>query len=251
MQKLKILVLDIETGPSLAYIWSLWDKHVPIQRLVENGTTLCWAAKWVDQDEVYSGSLDRLTEYESMLKLHGLMDEADCIVHYNGKKFDIPTIHRDMLRLGIPPPAPHKDIDLLETVKRRFRFISNKLDYVAQYLKLGQKTAHPGFEMWTGCLKGDVKSWRMMKTYNIQDVRLTEQVYKKLLPWIDRHPSHANLHNVLACPKCGSESFIARGFAYTSTQKYQRYKCRDCGGWFRGHKTVHETVKEKAVNVAS
>jgi DNA polymerase elongation subunit (family B) len=250
MKNLKILVLDIETGPSLAYIWSLWDKHVPIQRIVENGTTLCWAAKWVDDEAVYTGSLDKHSELESMLRLKSLMDDADCIVHYNGKKFDIPIINRDMLRLGILPPSPHKDIDLLETVKRRFRFISNKLDYVAQYLGLGEKTKHAGFEMWVGCMKNDPESWRMMKTYNIQDVRLTEQVYKKLLPWLDRHPSHGNVTNELVCPKCGSDDFLRKGFALTNTQKYQRYLCRGCGGWFRGHKTVHLPLAEKAVNAA-
>ncbi len=56
------------------------------------------------------------------------------------------------------PPAPFKEIDLLTVAKGRFRFVSNKLDYVAQQLGLGKKTEHSGHELWVQCMAGIPKS---------------------------------------------------------------------------------------------
>ncbi len=36
----------------------------------------------------------------------------------------------------------------LQTSRSKFRFVSNKLDYIAQRLGLGKKTAHEGHELW-------------------------------------------------------------------------------------------------------
>ncbi|NIV35232.1 MAG: hypothetical protein GWN58_38990, partial [Anaerolineae bacterium] len=41
-----------------------------------------------------------------------LLDEADAVVHYNGKKFDIPTLNREFVKYGFTPPSPYKQIDL-------------------------------------------------------------------------------------------------------------------------------------------
>ena len=30
-------------------------------------------------------------------RVHGLLDDADVVCHYNGKKFDIPTLNREFL----------------------------------------------------------------------------------------------------------------------------------------------------------
>jgi hypothetical protein len=52
------------------------------------------------------------------------------------------------------PPAPFKQIDLLQTM-RGTGFPSKKLDYVTQRLGLGQKTKHKGMELWKACIAGD------------------------------------------------------------------------------------------------
>ena len=66
--------------------------------------------------------------------IHKLLDEADAVIHYNGKRFDIPSLNKEFLLNGMFPPAPFKEIDLLTVARGRFRFVSNKLDYVAQQL---------------------------------------------------------------------------------------------------------------------
>ncbi|GAH11243.1 unnamed protein product, partial [marine sediment metagenome] len=141
------------------------------------------------------------------------------------------------------------DIDIYQTVKRRFRLPSNKMEYVAQYLGLAGKVKHPGMPLWIGCMNGDPDSWDIMKKYNIQDVILLEGIYRIVLPWIPNHPNHALYEDVAmpVCTKCGSENLVKRGYAHTRVQSYQRFKCKDCGGWSAGRKTV--ITKEKRENI--
>ena len=85
------------------------------------------------------------------------------------------------------------------------RYVDAKLDYVAGALGLGHKRAHEGFTLWTSCIAGDEKAWDRMRRYNIQDVRLTEKLYDRILPWIPNHP-HMGLYTDggHCCPTCGS-----------------------------------------------
>jgi DNA polymerase elongation subunit (family B) len=232
---LKILLLDLETAPNTAYIWGLYDNYIPIDRLIDSGYTLCWAAKWLGEREILFDSIHQSTPKKMIQRIHKLLDEADAVIHYNGTKFDIPTINKEFLLHGLTPPAPFKQIDLLKTARRQFRFPSNKLDYVSKALGLGQKTKHKGLELWIGCMNGDESCWRTMERYNKQDVKLLEKVYLKMLPWIKNHPNVAlfDLPGELACTSCGSHHVQRRGYAHTKTAIYARYQCRSCGHWDR------------------
>lgn len=247
---MKILLLDIETAPNLAHVWGLWQQNVGLPQLLESGYTLCWAAKWLGDKGVYFGSIR--DGQERMVKgIHAMMQEADALVHYNGNRFDIPTLNKDFLLQGLPPPSPTKQIDLLETVKRRFRFPSNKLAHVSERLGIGGKLDHSGHEMWIKCMAGDDAAWRMMKTYNVQDVRLLEKLYDKLKPWVRNHPNHGlyNPDNSEVCPKCGSDTYQRRGTEKTATCVYQRFQCCKCGGWFRTTRNIGPKPSQKFANL--
>jgi hypothetical protein len=122
-------------------------------------------------------------------------------------------------------------VDLLNVVKQA-RFPSNKLDAIAGELGIAGKVKHEGHVLWIKCLLGDPKAWRDMKRYNVQDVRVTEVVYSKLLPWIKNHPSHSLYGEQEGCV-CGSVNLERRGFAYTTVSRFQQFRCRDCGRWMR------------------
>ena len=53
---MKILVVDIETRPSMAYVWRLWDENVGIDQIVKSGEMISWAAKWHGEKEVLFAS---------------------------------------------------------------------------------------------------------------------------------------------------------------------------------------------------
>jgi hypothetical protein len=244
----KILLLDIETAPNLAHVWGLWQQNVGLNQIMEAGYTLCWAAKWLDDERMMFDSLSKSKSKTMLHTIHKLMDEADAIVTYNGIKFDIPTLNKEFVLNGFTPPAPYKNIDLLTVCKSKFRFPSNKLDYVSQALKLGKKVEHEGHELWVQCMAGNKDAWKRMQSYNEQDVLLLEKLYKRILPWIDKHPNRATQEEGVCCPNCSSINYQRRGTHITTTQKYIRYQCQDCGSWFRGHRTTYH-AREKVTQV--
>ena len=137
---MKILLLDLEVAPNTAHVWGIYDQNISINQLLESSYTMCYAAKWYGDNKLYFKSVYKHGKGDMLKSIHALMDEADAIVHYNGSRFDIPIIHKEFLLNGMSPPAPSKQIDLLQVARRQFRFVSNKLDYVAQALNLGKKT---------------------------------------------------------------------------------------------------------------
>jgi DNA polymerase elongation subunit (family B) len=241
----RILMLDIETAPHLAAIWGLYDQNVATNQIIKPGYTLCWAAKWYDQKQVMFSSV--LDGHRTMVReIHKLLSECDAVCHYNGTKFDIPTLNKEFLLLGLTPPAPYKQIDLLQTARRQFRLASNKLDYVASQLGLGSKVKHKGFDLWLECMAKKPGAWRTMRKYNKQDVALLELVYKRLLPWIKAHPNLSAYAGEICCPKCESHRAQARGYAVKELKRYQRFQCSDCGTWYQLPLAEKSSKKGKA-----
>ena len=249
---MKILLLDIETSPNLAYVWGIWQQNIGINQIENSGSILCWSAKWLGEEKIYFDSVQKSDEYQMLKRIHDLVSQADSLVHYNGAKFDLPVLNREWLKHGFPPPSPSKHIDLLQVCKKQFRFVSNKLDYVSQFLGIGEKVRHEGHELWTKCMRGEREAWRRMREYNQQDVILLEVLYKRLMPWVEKHPSHGALTGDSCCPKCGSHEYQQRGSATTSMYRYRRYQCKSCGGWFRGNKTtIPRKSEERFVNIVA
>lgn len=240
---MKILHLDIETAPNLAHVWSLWKVTVSLNQLMVPGYVLCWAAKWDGEDPIYfervrhkkDGTVNAASRRKMLRRVHELLSEADAVVTYNGAKFDVPTLNAEFAQADLLPPAPYHQIDLYKTVKRRFRFPSNKLAYVAHRLGVGRKVKHEGHTLWTRCMNEEDAAWAKMEKYNRGDVRLTERVYAKLLPWIPNHPNRALFQEGSrpCCPNCGGTRLKSKGLRTTRVQTYRRYQCRDCGAWAR------------------
>ena len=233
---MRTLLLDIETAPHRAYVWGLWGQNINTVNIVEHGYTLCFAAKWLGERELIFDSIHQSKPDAMIRKVHGLLNEADAVCHYNGRKFDIPTLQGEFVRRNMKPPAPFKHIDLLVTCRRQFRFASNKLDYVSKLLGLGQKTQHKGMPLWHVCMAGDDAAWKVMERYNKQDIRLLERLYKQLLPWIPNHPNVSAHSGIEECPKCEGTRFQRRGWAISQTRRYPRFQCMDCGTWLQGTK---------------
>lgn len=208
-----------------------------------SGYVLCFAAKWLNDDKIIFDSIYHSSVQDMLTKVHALMDEADAIIHYNGTKFDIPTLNKEFIVHGLPPPSPVKQIDLLKTARQQFKFPSNKLDYVAKALGLKGKTTHKGHELWIGCMNGNPEDWYNMQEYNKNDVVVLENVYNKLKPWIKTHANHGLYSDSgLVCPNCGGNHYHKRGFAFTHAGKYQRFQCQGCNNWFRSKKAEQTNV---------
>jgi hypothetical protein len=256
---IRVLRIDIETAPNLAYVWGLFKETVVIDRLIEPGYTLCYAAQWEGEEEMLFDSVHQSPMDDMLSDLHDLLEEADVVVHYNGKKFDMPVINREFVKHGFLPPSPYQQIDLYHTVRRNFRFASNKLDFVARELGLGAKVQHKGMDLWKDCMAtmdydfGEQcpehieQAWKEMQQYNEQDVVLLGRLYERLQPWVPNHPNRALFMDVdadPACPSCGSSDVRFKGYKHTRTMRYKQYQCNDCGSWSRARLSEKPTRKE-------
>lgn len=230
------LLLDIETAPHRVYAWGLYGQDIGLTQIEEPGYTLCWAAKWLHRGRVMFSSRFKDGHEQMIGQAHELISEADAVIHYNGARFDLPTLNQEFVKLNLAPPRPYKQIDLLQTARKRFRLASNKLDFVARHLGLPGKLPHKGMELWRGCMEGNPADWRTMEKYNKRDVVLLEQVYDRLLPWVVDHPAAGLLDPALRgmnCQTCGSPNLTKQGFRIAKTGRYQQFKCSDCGSWMR------------------
>lgn len=238
---MRLLILDIETAPNIAYAWDTWKTTLGSHLLIEQKYMMCFAAKWVGEDKVHFYSIHHHGAEKMVKALHKLLDEADAVIHYNGKRFDIPHVNREMLELGLLPPSPFKQIDLYEVIKKVFEFTYNSLDFVLKKLGFDGKISTGGFDLWVQCMAGNKKAWAQMKEYNCGDVVKLEPLYFKLLPWIPSHPSWGAHSGEDVCPNCGGSKLVREGYAYTAAGRFQRYHCGDCGRWSRGNKRVDGT----------
>lgn len=230
----KLLVLDIEWRPTKAYVWQAWKQDITPDKIIEHGGLLCVAAKWLGQKGVYFFS-EWGDGKEGMLKgIHELMSEAEAVLTYNGDKYDIPKLMGEFALAGMAPPPPPTSIDLIKNVKK-LGFFMNRLGFIGPLFGLGQKVDNGGFKLWVDIEKGSVVAQNKMKRYNVRDVVLLEELYKRILPFIKNHPNFNDQKNG-ACGACGSTDLHKRGFRRTKAFRIQRLQCQGCGSWSEGVK---------------
>lgn len=233
----KILIFDIETCPIEAYVWGLFDQNVGLEQIKEDWSVLSWSAKWLGEKKVMYMDVRNEKNVRNDIKvLKGiwkLLDEADVVITQNGVRFDEKKLNSRFIINGMQPTSSFRHIDLLKISRKRFAHTSNKLAYVTdklnkKYKKLDHKK-FPGFSMWKECMKGNKAAFREMEVYNKYDVLSLEEAYHTYAAW--DNSINLNVYNTqgdLTCT-CGSTSFLKRGFRYSNTGKFQRYRCNQCG----------------------
>jgi predicted RNA-binding Zn-ribbon protein involved in translation (DUF1610 family) len=156
--------------------------------------------------------------------------------------FDFPIINTRCVYHRIAPPSNYRPIDTLRIARNKFRFSSNKLNDICEYLGLGVKEDNGGFGTWVGYLNGEKEAIQKMVTYNIKDTDLLEKLYLRFRPFDNSHPNiqiYQKDINKISCPSCGSEDIQKTDkLFYTNLSAFDAYFCEDCGKRFRGRKNV-------------
>jgi hypothetical protein len=233
-----ITLLDIETQPNQVYTWGKWEQNVLAYE--RHGYIMGFAAKQVGQSKMTVRALPDYTLYkidphsdQALVKdLWDIFNSSDVIIAHNGNAFDTKRCYSGFLKWNLPPPAPCKFVDTKLVAKRVLRQDSNSLADLASYFGLGSKVRTGGIDLWMDCAKGVKAAWKKMKAYNAHDVILLEAVYKKMLPYMNNHPSYNLLTgHKLGCPNCGSLNTQRRGYSMSRVTRSARYQCNDCGAW--------------------
>jgi hypothetical protein len=122
----RILLLDIETKPALAYTFGIRDQHLTHKQLVagQHGGVICVGCQWLGEKRVTVYSDWRDGHVPMLEKVHALLSEADAVMGFNHVSFDLPRLQGEFLMAGMLPPPPPTPIDLYKTT-RKMGFISN------------------------------------------------------------------------------------------------------------------------------
>lgn len=250
----KVLILDIETAPIRAYVWNIWNQNIGLNQIESDWFCLTWSAKWLFDDKVYGGKLTgeeaiREDDKRIIQGVWEMINKADIVIAHNGDKFDMPKLNTRFLIHGLQPPLPYQSIDTLKHIRKQFGFTSNKLDYVNKILNLPRKKEHEGMPLWVKCIKGDDKSLQEMYDYNVEDVKILEETYLVIRPWIKPHPNMGLFildEHSAHCPSCGSADLADQGKPYmTTVNAYEVFRCNNCGATGRRRKCVSMTPKVK------
>lgn len=250
----KILTLDIETAPIIAYTWGLFDQNVGLNQIKSDWHLIAWSAKWLGDPAskvMYmdnSKSKNIQDDKPLVMGLAALINQADVVITQNGDAFDIKKLNARAVIHRLPPIRPCRSTDILKEGRKVFKFTSHKLEYVTEMLndryKKLKHEEYPGFELWSAILKGDRRAWVVMKKYCIHDVLATEEAYQKIQGWIRTQNVSSMDASTLRCP-CGSAKVQSRGFTFTTAGKYQRYQCVGCGKWLKSAKNLLTTEKKR------
>jgi uncharacterized protein YprB with RNaseH-like and TPR domain len=233
--KRRRLFFDIETSPNIGLFWEAgYKKNITTDNIIRERAIICICYKWEDEKEVYALQWDAKQNDKRMLEQFiAVANTANELVGHNGDKFDLAWIRTRCLFHGIDMFPNYQTIDTLKVARSKFRFQSNRLNYIAEFLGLGGKIKTE-FNLWKDILlnKDKIAMEKMIK-YCKKDVSLLEEVYKLL----GNHIASKTHYGVVfgqdrgSCPECGagSEDLIKNNSVVTATGLTRiQYKCKVC-----------------------
>ena len=237
----KLIVLDIETTPHLAYTFGLRKTTIPMENVLKESSILSFAWKIHGEPEVFYEAIpidqaDKWDDRELVLRLHRLFSKVGAICGHNIGAFDIPLITRRFFHHGLPPTPKVHLIDTLTMAKETGRGLSNKLGYLTRG-QSEEKSSHgkfPGMALWMQYLAGNPEAYQEMQNYNILDIKSNEVLFDRLRPYSNVYiPGQREAAEASGKPTClcGSHDLQSRGYHTTRSGKYRRFRCNTCGKW--------------------
>jgi uncharacterized protein YprB with RNaseH-like and TPR domain len=231
--QIKRLFFDIETSPNIGYFWRTgYNLSIQPHDIIEERKIICISYKWENEDKIYSLTWDKNKCDKKMLidfiKVANLADE---LIAHNGDKFDIKWIRTRSIFHRVPMFPQYKTLDTLKKAKSGFNFNSNKLDYIAKFLGVGEKVQHRGFDMWKDVLNGCEEAMKEMVNYCEGDIIVLEDVFLTMQNYIKPNTHAGVINNNLkySCPCCGSENIELIKNNVTAMGTIKRLiNCIDC-----------------------
>jgi hypothetical protein len=166
-----------------------------------------------------------------------VLADADVWVTWYGQRFDVPFLQSRLIYHGLAPLPPVPHVDGWRIAKDKMHIHSNRLASVSAFLGLDEKTPLKP-PIWVSATAGNPKAIRYVIEHCLQDVRVLDEVYRRISPLRKGGPSIATIDAVTgACPICGAvHALVEKGTETTPTRRYVRYQCASCGAWTRGTK---------------
>lgn len=231
--QIKRLFFDIETSPNICYSWRIGYKiSLGFENIIDERKIICISYKWEHSDKIFTLTWDKdLCDRQMLVDFIEVANQADELIAHNGDRFDIKWIRTRCIYHRIPMFPNYRTLDTLKKAKSGFNFNSNRLDYIAQFLGVGAKVKHSGFDMWKGVMKGDKEALKEMVNYCEGDIIVLEDVFLTMQNYIKPNTHNGVLNNNLkySCPTCGSEhtTLVKNNVTAMGTIK-RLMSCNDC-----------------------
>lgn len=249
MNKRRRLFFDIETSPNIGMFWQAgYKQRIDYSNIIKERAIICICYKWEGSKEVFSLNWDRKQNDKAMLKKFvEVANMATEIVGHNGDKFDLPWIRTRCLHHKIPLFPNYCSIDTLKAARRKFKFNSNRLDYIASYLGIGKKIKTE-FDLWKDIvLHNSKQAMDKMVKYCKKDVVLLEEVFKAMSAHMDAKTHFGVVvgEDRCSCPNCGSYEHTKVRIKVTATGYERRQlQCNSC----HHHFTTGKDYYDKNIN---
>jgi hypothetical protein len=230
---IKRLFFDIETSPNVVYSWRIgWNLTITPENIIDERKIICISYNWEDSDEIHTLTWDK-NQCDKKMLINFLKEanKADEIIAHNGDRFDIKWVRTRCIFHRVPMFPSYKTLDTLKKAKSGFNFNSNKLDYIAQYLGVGAKVKHSGFDMWVNVMKGSKEAMAEMVHYCEGDIVVLKDVFLTMQNYIKPNTHAGVINNNLkySCPCCSSEKSILLKNNVTTLGTIKRLiECDDC-----------------------
>lgn len=230
---IKRLFFDIETSPNIGLFWEAgYKKNIDYSNIIKERAIICICYKWQGEKITHGLHWDSKQDDKRMLiDFIKIANSADELVGHNGDRFDLAWIRTRCLFHGIDMFPSYTIIDTLKVARSKFRFNSNKLNYIAKFLGIGQKI-QTDFNLWKGIvLEKDKEAMDKMVKYCKNDVILLEKVFSHLSVHIE---PKTNVNSRLEdgrgnCPECGSNDIRIQQTKYVASgYKKVIYQCKSC-----------------------
>lgn len=243
---LNILYWDLENSLMEGRFFRVRDENIPPHRITKHSHLLSIA--WAFNDEqpqsmrLKPEDVKTSNDLALVVKMIELINKADAIVTYNGKRFDWGVLCTRALFYGLPPIKKVPHIDLFQDTKS-FRFPSRSMQAVSMYLGLDGKIATSGGMLWERCANwwdyDDCEEALVsMEIYNRQDIVATRDLHYRLQGWgtsvnVGTVINEKTSDDSLRCIHCGSKNVSKMDkLAITAASSFQLYRCdeTDCRG---------------------
>jgi uncharacterized protein YprB with RNaseH-like and TPR domain/predicted RNA-binding Zn-ribbon protein involved in translation (DUF1610 family) len=232
--KRKRLYFDIETSPNIGFFWTAGFKlNISTESIIKERAIICICYKWEEDKVTHSLNWDSKQNDKKMLQeFIKVANEADELVGHNGDKFDLAWVRTRCLFHRIDMFPTYITIDTLKVARSKFKFNSNKLNYIAKYLGIGQKI-HTDYDLWKDIvLNKDKDAMDKMIKYCKMDVILLEKVHKELSLHIPAKTHYGVIFGAYkgSCPECGSDDIVRNNKRVTASGVVKvQMRCNTCG----------------------
>ena len=151
------------------------------------GRLLCCCFKFTDEDKVRTVRAARYrNEKKALEKITELYNRLDCVLTWNGKRFDIPFLNARLMQHGLPPLDVRKmHMDLMYQAKK-LRLRGARMDGVSKDLRTKWKKHDCTAHHWVMAAEGSKPHLDDIVKHCEHDVELTEELFERLKPLIVR-----------------------------------------------------------------